>query len=202
MKSLRLVSLIVAAAVAVSACQPSSSAENPAPRSEATVRPPSTPRPTAVPTERPTPTGDLFAPPDGAFTMIAPEGWEVRELAGFKYNVIIGPASSDFAPNLNFVDEAFAGSLEDYVAANEKTIAKLLPNAKVTGQFDMTTVAGEPMIKLTVEDTQYDRDLLQVFYFFDGGARKWVVTYSRARDEDSKWDDVVDAAMQTFTLGK
>lgn len=202
MNSLRLLTILATAALAVSACQPLSSAENPAPRSEATVRPHSTPRPTSVPTERPTPTGDLFAPPDGAFTMIAPEGWEVRELAGFKYNVIIGPASSDFAPNLNFVDEAFAGSLEDYVAANEKTIAKLLPNAKVTGQFDMTTVAGEPMIKMTVEDTQYDRDLLQVFYFHDGGARKWVVTYSRARDEDSKWDDVVDAAMQTFTLGK
>lgn len=48
----------------------------------------------------------------------------------------------------------------------------------------MFTTGGDPIIKMTVEDTQYNRELLQTFFFSDGGARKWVITYSRARDED------------------
>lgn len=112
MKSFRFILLIVAALV-VSACQPDLSADRPAPRPEATAQPLSTPRPTVAPPERPTPEGKTYAPSDGAFSIVMPEGWNDREVAGLMYHAILGPTSSAFAPNLNFVDEAFAGSLQE-----------------------------------------------------------------------------------------
>lgn len=65
----------------------------------------------------------------------------------------------------------------------------------------MTTHAGEPVVKLSVEDVQMDRELLQTFCFFDGGSTMWVITYSRWRDADSDRDEVVDEVMLTFVPG-
>lgn len=103
-----------------SACQSRLSADTETLQSSATNRAAATERPTPAPTKTPVPDGRLFTSEDGAYSFVLPEGWTLRDLAGFNYQVVIGPTRSDFALNLTVISEAFSGSLEDDVDANEQ----------------------------------------------------------------------------------
>jgi len=59
----------------------------------------------------------------GKFSYVAPAGWQVRAMPGLKFQIAHGEPVEGFAPNLNFVDETYAGSLQDYVAGNLQELA-------------------------------------------------------------------------------
>jgi hypothetical protein len=173
----------------------------PSPTSTSTPTPTLTPTP--QPTETPTPILDeRHIEIEGGFSYIPPSGWRVTELPGLKYKIASGIPTDDFAPNLNFVDEAFSGSLDDYVVANIAIIEELdlFKDVKVVGQEDFLTDEGTRGVKVTIEDTQHDIELYQVFYFFDSGARKFVVTYTRLADKGQANDVLVDQSVRTFRI--
>jgi hypothetical protein len=146
--------------------------------------------------------GERYFETEGGFSYIAPSGWRIMEYPGLKYKISIGTPVDNFAPNFNVVDENFISSLESYVTANLETLKTILADLKVISQEDFKTDDGKNAIKVTVEDTQSERHLRQVFYFFAAGDTKFVITYTRLSTTSNESDILVDESMKTFRVEK
>lgn len=163
---------------------------------------PAAPATVTAPAAPPTPTRDprRHLEAAGKFSYVPPEGWQMGELAGLKYQVAVGPVSDGFTPNLNIVDEAFEGTLAEYVQASLNTLRETLTDLNVIEESSLTTDDGAEALKVIVENNQNDRDLRQTLYFFDGPAQKYVMTCTRLADAQAEVDALCDRAAQTFLL--
>jgi hypothetical protein len=138
---------------------------------------------------------------EGGFSYRPPKGFNVEPVAGMKYKAAKAEAVDGFAPNIVFVDEAFAGALKAYVDANEAGVSKAFKGYKKLSREEFKTEAGAAGEKLAIEDEQLGMKLRQVFYFFDGPAgNKIVVTCSSLAKDGDKHDAAFDASMKTFKL--
>jgi len=165
------------------------------PTPTSTNTPDSTLTPTLVPDGR-------HVESEGGFSYVPPSGWQVTEWPGLKYKIASGAPIGDFAPNLNFVDEAFSGSLDDYVAANIATVKEAFQDVRVISQEDFFTDEGERGVKVVIENTQHDTEFYQAFYIFDAGEKKIAATYTRLADQGQENDALVDQSMRTFRIEK
>lgn len=140
---------------------------------------------------------------EGGFSYLPPTDWQIRDFPGSKYKPAYGTRKDDFAPNINFVDESFSASLDEYVSANLEAMKKFFKDFKVIKQEeDFFTSKGERGIKIITENTQSEKKLRQVFYFFDARNKKIVVTYSRLAIKGQENDILADQSMQTFRVEK
>jgi hypothetical protein len=141
---------------------------------------------------------------EGLFSYVPPNGWKVSEFPGLKFKVCFGQPANGFAPNITVVDEASEKPLEDYVKDNIAFMQKLFQGQKILGQADFTTSDGARAVKLITErdDAQTKKSLRQIFYFFDAGGEKLVVTGSSLAEDGAALDQVFDASMKTFAVTK
>ena len=72
-------------------------------------------------------------------------------MPGLKYKWAVGPAAQGFAPNINVVDEPFAGTLDDYVAGNIKTLSALVKYYRQIDKGPFATTKGLEGVKLVTE---------------------------------------------------
>jgi hypothetical protein len=143
---------------------------------------------------------ERHAEPAGNFSYIPPEGWSIRELPGLKYKVAAGLNKNQFTANLSFVDEAFPGSLAQYVAQNETAMQKGFEAYKLLSKVPFDAANGLKGTKVVVTDKQGVRMLRQVFYFFDlGRSRKMVATCSMLL-EDAQLENRCDESLHTLTV--
>jgi len=147
-------------------------------------------------------TGERYFETEGGFSYIAPSGWRITEYPGLKYKIAIGTPADNFAPNFNVVEENFIGSLDSYATANLETLKTILADLEVISQENFKTDDSENALKVTVEDTQNERHLRQVFYFFANGDSKFVITYTRLATASDGTDALVDQSMKTFRFEK
>jgi hypothetical protein len=98
------------------------------------------------------------------------------------------------------VDEAFEGTLQEYAEASLAALEQTLANLNVIDQGVFTTDDGAEALKVVLENTQNERDLRQMIYFFDGPAQKYVMTCTRLADAQTEVDALCDRAAQTFLL--
>ena len=165
---------------------------------------------TASPTVAPTTTltliptqaelGQRYTETTGGFSYIPPTGWVIVEFPGSTFKITHGAAANNFAPNINFVDEAYSGSLDSYVDASVSSITQTFPDAIVLGLEELTTNNGQRCLKVSIENTQSGIKLFQVSYFFDAGAKKIVAIYSRLADSGQENDVLADQSMKTFRI--
>lgn len=177
---------------------PTPSSTTPTPTSTNTPDSTSTPTPQSADAPTPVPDG-RHVESEGGFSYVPPSGWQVVEWPGLEYQIAIGAPIEDFAPNLNFVDEAFSGSLDDYVVATIEILKEVL-QARIISQEDFFTDEGERGVKVVTENTQHDAEFYQVFYIFDAGEKKIVATYTRPADQGQENDALVDQSMKTFRI--
>jgi hypothetical protein len=136
----------------------------------------------------------------GGFSYTLPAGWKVRSLPGLKYQIAYTQPSSAFAPNLNFVDEAYAGSLADYVKINKENIVKAKLKYAFGPEKPFTTDHVGQAVKLETKTEQQGKKLSQIFYFLEGKTRKFVATCSRLIDQPATTDAGCDAIVKSFNL--
>ena len=148
-------------------------------------------------------TGDRYTEAAGGFSYCPPKGWTMKELPGMKYQAAFGPTSGGFTPNINVVDEAFGGSLEDYFKGNVDALTKVFKKFKNLGKSDFKTDSGLKCIRLVTESEQQGMLLRQTFFFFDGKTnRKLVVTCSAPAEGGDKLDAAFGASLKTFSVPK
>lgn len=135
---------------------------------------------------------------EGGFAFLPPKDWQITEFGGLKYRIAIGPAKDNFAPNINVVDEKFAGPMEEYVVASLASLQKLLPGFKEIGQVAFATTSGIDGKKIVSESTQMERVLRQTFYVFKGKDRYYVITCTATADDGDSMATVFDDAIKSF----
>jgi hypothetical protein len=129
---------------------------------------------------------------EAGFSIEAPANWEIRELPGFKYKFVAGPAADGFAPNICFLDEAFAGTLKEYATASKKALQALAKGYKEIAD-------GE----LIIENEHNGTVLRQTFFVFDlAPGKKLVVTCSALAKGGEMYDVVFEASIKTIRVEK
>ncbi len=146
--------------------------------------------------------GDETVSVAGVFSYEAPAGWTVQNSPASKCPVALGARKDNFTANLNVVFEPFAGTLDDYVAANMKEISgpSGFANLRIIEQKSFQTSAGVRGARVVLDDTQGAVNLQQVFYFFAGSSsNKIIVTGSSLVGDGDRFAPIFDGAMKTFS---
>lgn len=185
MRRFLLLVLVFCAALATG-CGPSPSA---------VPTPTDMPVPTAAPTDDP----DRHYEPEGGFSYVPPEGWEIVEPStATAYKVARSQSGEGFAANLTMVDEAFTGALEEYVALSLDNMSEFFEGLQVISRDAFETDEGSSGIRVATENMQSGMALSQIFYFFDLGTKKLVVTCTRLAESSEEVDAACDASVRTF----
>ncbi len=138
----------------------------------------------------------------GGFSFVPPDTWKVQAFPGLKFKIVVGPIRGGFASNINVVDEAFKGTLDEYVKANTAVLMRVLKKVKIVQQGEFKTTSGLQGVRLIVENEQNDKLIRQTFYFFGTAETKYVVTCSTLGEGGAKLDPVFAEAMKTFRCEK
>ncbi|MDE1172011.1 MAG: hypothetical protein PW734_12530 [Verrucomicrobium sp.] len=144
----------------------------------------------------------VVANPNVGFAYTAPPGWSIRQLPGISNPVALGPVADKFSPNINVVDEAFAGSLEEYVAKNKQAFKQTFPDASGWKESSFSNDSGLKGVKAAVRDTQENRKLRQIFYFFSGKQGRMIVVTCTALVDDDASLALFDKVLQTFQVDR
>ncbi len=143
----------------------------------------------------------LLSEPSGGFKYMIPEGWATAEFPGFKFKISRGIPSSGFTPNIAVVDEAFDGSVEDYVTACLGPMEKDAQGFKLLEKKPFVTNSGIKGIKLIFDSKWDGKQLMQTQYYFKGIKGKMlVITCSVLPEDGPKFADIFDTAMKTFQI--
>ena len=143
----------------------------------------------------------LLWEPSSGFKYMIPEGWTTAEFPGFKLKISRGVPSSGYAPNIVVVDEAFDGSVEDYVTACLGPMEKDDQGFKLLEKKPFNTDSGVKGIKLVFESKWDRKQLVQTQYYFEGIKGKMlVITCSVLPEDGPKFSQIFDSAMKTFEI--
>jgi hypothetical protein len=142
-----------------------------------------------------------YTPPDHAFSIIAPEGWEEKDMPGMKYKVFITQPAEKFAPNMAFVDEASSLSLKDYVDASRKLLAGTSTSFKELSLEPFTTEGSLQGYRLSFKNRYMEINLLQTQYYFSTPEKKLIVTCSMAENDKRPIFTQCDKSLKTFRAG-
>jgi len=162
--------------------------------------------PTAIPqpSDTPAPAIELEPEPNrhyepvGGFSFVPPEGWQMIEASGLAFKAAIGPIADEFAPNISVLDEAFDGSLDAYASLGLDNMQQFFENLVLVSEGAFQPDEGSPGVRIVVESVQGGRRLRQAFYFFDGGATKFILTGTQLADSGKNWDAMFDESAGTF----
>jgi len=136
----------------------------------------------------------------GGFSYDPPKGWQAVEFPGLKYRISRGPTEGQFAPNINVVDETFAGTLAAYVDLNVENLKKMVGDFRLLKQEDFQTEDGLPATRLIIQDKQQGRVLRQTFCFFGNSTRKYVVTCTALAQDGETLDGLFAQSMRSFRV--
>lgn len=143
-----------------------------------------------------------YADAIGDFTFRLPTDWTLRDFSGLKYKIAVGEVRDNFAQNINIGNEAFGGSMDEYLAATKDAIAKYFAEFRMLKEEAFTADGGLAGRKLVVEDLQQNTRVRQYFYFFSKDGMYYVVTCSVLATDKAEVEKTFDASMRTFRLLK
>lgn len=161
-----------------------------------------TPQPTNTPAPTPTPedSAERHHEPAGGFSYVPPSGWELVESSRIQYKIAREPGAGDFAGNLNVVDEAFPGPLDEYVEASLHNMSTFFEGYRQISQEEFQPAEGPPGVRVVVENAQQGRVLHQAFYFFSAEQKTFVVACTRLADAGEEFDAVCEQSVKTFRI--
>ena len=172
--------------------------ETPTITATATVTPTQTPRPTPTrrPSLTPTPEAGRYTNPDGSYSLVMPEGWEVTNEEG-DYSLIRGPARAGFQPSLIIGKITDSATLETWAAEiQDETIGMMKGYSQISEDF-IETDAGDSCFRWEFTANQNGVKYHFIFYLFDPGSWKIVITYMRLEKAGEEDDALVDASMRS-----
>jgi len=136
----------------------------------------------------------------GGFSYDPPSGWQIVEFPGLKYRISHGPQANDFAPNINVVDEEFAGTLTEYVDVNLRIMERTFPRMRFRGREDLRTHDGQPIVKILTENEQLGLTLRQTYFFIGSASRKYVVTCTALAAGGERFDAAFAEGARSFRI--
>ncbi len=138
----------------------------------------------------------------GGFSFVPPDKWKVREWPGRKFKIAVGPAERGFGSNIVVADEAFDGTLDEYVKETKKSLEKAFKKYRLVKQEEFKTATGITGARLIIENEQGDKLLRQTFYLFGKPKTMFIVACSTLAEGGDKLDPVFEKSAKTFRFDK
>lgn len=139
---------------------------------------------------------------DGGFSIQPPKNWDMKDI-GIKYDAFLDSTRTDFYANIDFIQENYSGSLDDYVDANIVTMKRTIDNFKIVKQSYFTTLSGLKGTKLIATNKQLSLQLQQMFYIFElDKDTKIVITCSDLQTKADTTDAIFEESASTFKVDK
>jgi hypothetical protein len=142
----------------------------------------------------------------GGFSFAVPQGWQISETASdAPHKTTYGPRVDGYTPNITVEDDAYPGSLQEYVEAAGKVLET---NANSIGMKSLqlleksafVTAAGLKGYKLTHTAVVKDIPIIFRRYVFERSNQKQLIFTCTSLTATPEIGAVCDAAMKTVTL--
>ena len=147
--------------------------------------------------------GERILDPNGDFSICPPLNWNAIDFPGLKYKAIIGPATSGFAANIVFVDEAYNGRVKNYVDANLTQLEAVFPGYKLSSRAAFKTTSGITGERVIYNFTQQGFDVKVAAYFLPARrGRYFVITCSSLDSASDQLLPIFDESIKSFELIK
>jgi hypothetical protein len=138
---------------------------------------------------------------EGGFSFCAPKGWEFKEYPGMKFKIAFGISKDNFCPNINAVDEAYAGSLSTYIDMNIATMKKMFQQFKKIKRVKFKTSSKLNGEFLVINSLQQGNHLRQSFLFIQGNKGKnLVITCSCLEKDGDRFSKLFEESLKTVEL--
>ena len=145
--------------------------------------------------------GETYSSTENNYSHKIPEGWQNKPGPQPGVTMIVAPQASGLSSNMVTTVESFAGSLTDYVEANEKALQTSVPDAKLLSDAKFITNGKMTGYKVKLQNKIKDIDLAQTMYFFeDANRRKIIVTCTAPAKFGADLDPLFDECMKTFAF--
>jgi len=149
------------------------------------------------------PSGSSSAYENDEFSVVPPKSWQVTNYSGLKYKIFIGQRENNFTPNINFIDEVYNGSLDDYVDLTIKSLKAYISNVEIIYQNSFVTDDNLESRKIIAITEQQGYLLRQSQYIFPGkNGLKMVATCTALASSGEMYDIIFDNSMKTFKWTK
>jgi hypothetical protein len=134
----------------------------------------------------------------GRFSYVPVPGWQIQEIPGLQFKVLMGPVEPGFACNMNFIPENAPLDIAAYTDANINTLKAMFQDFRLLGKQEFNTNGGLQGFKITHENRQGNLRLRQYQYFFGNGNSKIVITGTVPVNSGQRYDAMLDACARSF----
>lgn len=167
--------------------------ETPTVTATATTTPTQTPRPTPTrrPSLTPTPDAGRFTNSDGSYSFLLPDGWNLDDETD-DYALFIGPTRNGIESTLVVGKVTDSTMFEMWTAHVQDDTTELLQSYTLISEDFLETDAGESYFRWEFTARQQGVKLHFVFYMYDTGTWKLVLTYMRLDTASDKDDALID----------
>jgi hypothetical protein len=172
--------------------------ETPTITATTTATPTLTPRPTPTrrPSLTPTPEAGRYTSPDGSYSFFMPEDWDLED-EGDEYTLIRGPAHAGFQPTLIIAKISDSMMLELWTASVQDETISIMQGYSLISEDFIETDDGETFLRWEFTATQNGSKFHFVFYMYDPGSWKLVMTYMRLEKAGGEDDAMIDASARS-----
>jgi hypothetical protein len=145
--------------------------------------------------------GERYYENAGNFSYCPPLNWNITEYPGLKYHIILGPVVENTAANINFADEVYSGSLNEYVSLSLAQLGRLIDSLKLISREPFKTNSGIVGEYVIVSSFQYGFYFMQFLYFLQTPNNRYFVISATAVESISAiYQPIFDECIKTFEL--
>lgn len=141
-----------------------------------------------------------YQAPNNLFSISLPKGWSSRDWPGMKFPIFFTEAAHSFAPNINIVDENSHLPLKEYVAANQKTLKRVMTDYRELSLKPFVTDKNLNGFRLVFINNYKGSKLKQIQYYFSLPSTKLVITCSMAEQDTRPIPAQCDESLKSFEI--
>ena len=142
-----------------------------------------------------------FEDPSSGVAILVPAGWE-RDPATKSLAKFVGPSYGSFRPTLVIASDRFQGSLEEFVQTGIKGLSGHHKSYLELERKRFVTAKQAEGLRVMLEGEPFGAIGVQQCYFFDGGARKYIVVLTRSGNPSDLLDRKFDECASSFEFKK
>lgn len=145
--------------------------------------------------------------PDGGFSYVIPEGWELEDTPGAEFKSLVNPGEEDSVkPTVAFftlddpapIDQAFRRKYRTLLPNRLREFYNRAGSVRFIRDSLFTTDTGYNAAKFVMEGTVYNQRAQITAYIVDIEGRKIVALYARPRGSSPDNDEQIEAMINTL----
>jgi len=140
----------------------------------------------------------VFQDHDRGFSISVPMSWDAVESRSTRTAVLQGPVVDGFSPSINFREEKFSGTAEEYVKSAIAFVSRQSAALQILGQAPFKTDGGDSGMVVTMANNMTDRSLRQRSYDISRPGRIVIATCTCSSAAADGFDQLCDECIRSI----